>query len=216
MMKDYSNYYLDPNEKILHDGNLMLEQSLNGFEGYSVRVNDQYDTQVMLYNKYGSSAESRSVIGKPGDVRRGNVYTYENQAWLTVSFPEDYQIYKKAEIRICNNLFPIKQDEMRDLLRDADGNPILDGRGRPQYITKTVDITAPCIVDSRYSFTRGEQQIVLAEDRIEVVVGYVESENLKLNFEFKMYGDTYKVKNIDYSNVINGEGILIISAERKV
>ncbi|GLI82320.1 hypothetical protein ANABIO32_00060 [Rossellomorea marisflavi] len=215
-MKDYSNYYLDPNEKIMHDGNLMLEQSLNGFEGRSVRVNDQYDTQVMIYNKYGSSAESRSVIGKPTDVKRGNVYEYDNQSWLTISFPEDYRIYKKAEIRICNNLFPIKQDEIRVLLRDADGNPVLDGRGRPQYTTEIVLVTAPCIVESRYSFTRGEQQIALAEDRIEVVVGYVESENLKLDFEFKMYGDTYRVKNIDHSNVINGEGILIISAERKV
>lgn len=181
-----------------------------------ILINDKVVKAIVTQGK--TSGDKTFLLEPEKSVAAGSVVVISNKNYLVMDFKDEgiNEIYPTGTLKVCNNLFPIKQDEIRVLLRDANDNPVLDGRGRPQYTTEIVLVTAPCIVESRYSFTRGEQQIALAEDRIEVVVGFVESENLKLDFEFKMYGDTYKVKNIDHSNVINSEGILIISAERKV
>jgi hypothetical protein len=210
---DYFSGY--ENDEFAQYGQDAFEEMMSASpEVYPLIINENSHITAIVQST--EDHQEMKVLFRDGQIEYGDLVKFRDLDWLIIERPLNVKMNSSSKMKVCNNLFPIKQDEMRVLLRDADGNPILDGRGRPQYTTEIVLVTAPCIVESRYSFTRGEQQIALAEDRIEVIVGYVESENLKLDFEFKMYGDTYKVKNIDYSNVINGEGILIISAERKV
>lgn len=209
-MKDYSNYHnANPNDRILHDGNLMLEHSLNGFEGYDVIINDTIETKLMIYNKYGADSESKSIIGYPFDIERGNLVKHDGKDWLIISFPEDNKVYRKAEMRICNATFPIISDKTKVLIG-------YDSYQRPIYDYQETTIQTPCIIESRYSFTRSDQQITLPDNRIEILIKYVDSESLKLDAEFDLRDGTYKIKNIDYSKVINDKGVLVISAERQV
>jgi hypothetical protein len=209
-MKDYSNYHnTNPNDRIMHDGTLMLEHSLNGFEGYDVLINDTVETRLMIYGKYGADSDTKSIIGYPADIERGNVVKVDEENWLVISYPVDNKVYRKAEMRVCNATFPIISDKTKVLKGHDDfGRPIYE------YVSNTNH--TPCIVESRYSFTRSDQQITLPDNRIEIMIKYVESESLQLDAEFEMRDGTYKIKNIDYSQVINDKGILVISAERQV
>jgi hypothetical protein len=217
-MKDYSNFYTNvtPNDKISHDGNLLLEHSLSGFEGYDVLINETINSRIMIYGTYGSDSESKSIIGRISDIERGNLLNVNGEDWLIVSYPEDNKVYRKAEIKLCNSTFPIQTDKTSVLMRDAEGNPITDRFGKPQYkVTETV-VTTPCIVTSRYAFSDSNEQITLPEGKMELMLKSQKSDYLVNGFEFEMYGEKYKILNIDRTKVINDKGILTLSCERQV
>jgi hypothetical protein len=210
-MKDYSNFYTNvtPNDKISHDGNLLLEHSLSGFEGYDVLINETINSRIMIYGTYGSDSESKSIIGRISDIERGNLLNVNGEDWLIVSYPEDNKVYRKAEIKLCNSTFPIQTDKTSVLIGH-------DEFGRPVYDEQITTITTPCIVTSRFAFSDSEEQIVLPEGRIELMLKNQPSEYLVNGFEFEMYSEKYKIMNIDRTKVISDTGILTLSCERQV
>ncbi|MEH7116036.1 hypothetical protein V7128_01255 [Neobacillus vireti] len=208
-MKSYSNYHgTNENQKISHDGLLLLERSLNGFEGYDVLINNLTESKVLVYQKYDSESTVKKVIGRIGDIDIGNVMTIDNLNWLIITLPEDNKIYRKAEMQLCNSTYPIKTNKTRVLkgLNDF-GEKIYD------YVDGTVT-ELPCIVSSTTTSDSVDEAINLPEGQISITLPYVENAEIAEGKEFFMYGSKFKIIGIDYTKSINKVGILIIKGKK--
>ncbi|KON87343.1 hypothetical protein AF332_11240 [Sporosarcina globispora] len=207
-MKDYSNYHgLNTNDKITHDGLLILEQSLDGFAGYEVIINDSIHSKVLIYEKWDSNSETKKVIGRIQDIERGNLLKVRELNWLITTLPEDNKIYRKAEIQLCNSTFPISSNKTSVLI----GYNEFD---EPIYEDTVTEVTSPCIVSTSMQSANTDEPINLPEGQIEVTIPYTESENILEGKEFKMYNATYKIIGIDYTKAINQTGLVIIKGKR--
>ncbi|WP_080845559.1 hypothetical protein [Cytobacillus gottheilii] len=217
-MKDYSNYHgLNDHEKLTHDGLLLLQKSLNGFEGYDALINDTVEAKVLMYQKWDANSETKKVIGHISDIVQGNILKIDGLNWLITTFPEDNKVYRKAEMKLCNALFPITSDKIPDLLRDENGNLIRDDYGRPIPIESGGEKKLePCVVETRPALSQQTEQIRLPEDKILVTLRYQESKSLQINSEFDMYNSRFRIIFTDFSKVINGVGVMTLTGERLV
>lgn len=215
-MKDYSNYHgISTNEKLSHDGLLLLQKSLDGFEGTDVFINGTTQSKVLMYQKWDANTETKKVIGHIADIELGNLFKIDELNWLVTTFPEDNKIYRKAEIRLCNSTFPIESNKTSVLKRDENGDIVRDRYGRPVMIESGGEIIQePCIVETGYYFNNRNEQITLPEDRVLVTLKYQEAPNVNENVRFEMYKSRFKITHIDYTKVINGKGVMTITGER--
>lgn len=198
-MKDFSNYHnVNMVDKIKRDGLLLLQNSLNGAEGYDVTINGK-QTKVLIYQKYDSSSETKKVIGYIEDIKRGNIVEIEDEKWLITTYPEDNKIYRKAEIELCNFSFPVVTGTTQVLKGK-------DSLGRPAYETQTTYTYYPCVIKSTLSAVTENNSINLPNDYLLATLPYNDNTKLiKLNTKINYYDNTYKVTNFDFSGVINGE-----------
>lgn len=217
-MRDYKNYHeTDLNRKILHDGNLILEKALDGFEAYDAILNDEKKTKILLLNKFNMSKEFKTIIGRPEDIKRGNLFKIDNDYWLVVTYPENNKIYKKADAQLCNGTFTVKTESTFDFLRDENGELKYDRFGNPIPIEiKGEEKEIPCVYENKYMTTNDNQQLPLPDGRIHVTLPYVKADNININKEFYMEGIKYKISDIDYSKKIGNVGIMTIIADRVV
>ncbi|MEL3959398.1 hypothetical protein NST17_19795 [Caldifermentibacillus hisashii] len=208
-MKDYSGYHqTNSNIKIEKNGLEILEHSLRGFEGYDVIINDTRQTKVLMYQKYDAENTCKKIIGKVEDIELGNLLFFNNLNWLVTTFPEDNKIYRKAEIKLCNATFPIKSSKTKILKGyNKYGKPLYDD-------IYDVNKFSPCIVESKNTNPNNDNQLSISENQLLITLQYQESDTLVLNYEFEMYGERYKIINIDYTKVISDIGILKLIAER--
>lgn len=208
-MKYYGNYHnININEKLSHDGLLLLENSLSGFEGYDVLINNSIESKVLVYQKYDADSNVKKVIGRIAEIEQGNLLLIDNINWLIISFPEDNKIYRKAEIQICNSTYPIKSNKTRVLVGH-------DTYGKPVYKdVYEIDRLEPCIVEMGSVTTDTDRQLVIPNNSIQITIKYQLSDTLKENYEFTMYNNKYKIIAIDYTKILNEKGIIKILAER--
>lgn len=208
-MKDFSNYHgINTNQKLTHDGLLILQKSLDGFGGYDVVINNIVNSKVLVYQKWDGNSETKKVIGRIEDIERGNLLKLEGDDWLVTTHPEDNRIYRKAEIKLCNSTFPIESDK----------TPVLIGRdpktGRPIYDYQSTITYEPCVVETKYFFNNRNEQITLPEDRVMISIKYHNDTNLEINKEFDLYKTRFRITFVDYSKVVNHKGIITITGER--
>jgi protease II len=197
-------------ESILNDNKETANRQFhNSLFSEEVLINDVPATVVVTQ---GKTSEDKTLLFQPESVAYiGDIVKIKENNYLLLDFKGEgiSEIYPVGVLKLCNATFPIISDKTRVLIGyDEYQRPVYN------YVTNTNQV--PCIIESRYSFTRSNQQITLPDNRIEIMIKYVESESLKLDSEFEMRDGTYKIKNIDYSKVIKDKGILIISAERQV
>lgn len=212
-MRDYSNYHnTDFNAKVLHDGNVLFEHGLNGFDGYEITVNGII-SKALITSKFSSSdGTEKNIVGKITDIVRGNVILVNetNENWLITSLPKDNKVYRKAVIKFCNSLFPLRTGTTKVLI----GND--PNTGRPIYSEEVAYTNEPCIAESQYSKSSDVNQFAIPEGRIVITMKYQTSESLVIDYEFDMYGNKYKVSDFDYTSVIDDKGIMKIIAEKVV
>lgn len=214
-MKDYSNYHgTNSSEKITHDGLLLLEKSLNGFEGQDVLINSTVNSKVLIYQRWDANSEVKKVIGRIEDIDRGNLFRIGELDWLVTTIPEDNKIYRKAEMRLCNSTFPIQSDKTQVLLTDENGNPILNDFGEEQYEWTYITEEVPCIVESKVVSDYTNEAINLPEGRLDVTIPHRDGENVAIGKEFSMYGAVYQIGEIDYTKSMNGAGILVLKGKK--
>ncbi|PLR99643.1 hypothetical protein [Bacillus sp. T33-2] len=165
-------------------------------------------------------SEDKKILLKPDtQIYVGSVVKIKNSHYLTMDFLGEgiNEIYPTASLKLCNSSLPIVSNKTRDLLRDENGNPVLDDDGRPQYVeTGGETIPEPCIVENKVSTGKDNEQLPLPEGRINVTLKYQVSDSLKVNSEFILYGNTYKILDIDMTKVIGDKGIILLNAERVV
>ncbi|MED1863232.1 hypothetical protein P4V41_07170 [Fictibacillus nanhaiensis] len=212
-MKDYSNYHnVSINDKIAHDGKLIFEYGLDGFEGYTVQM-DGTDKKVLIYNSFSDKqGTTKHVIGQIADIERGKTLLVNDDYWIIISKPDDNKIYRKASIRLCNSKFPLPGGTE---VKTKIGN---DPRtGRPVYETVISPPTLlPCIVESTIYLPNDSQSIQLPNGKILVTIPYTVNDAIAENKEFEMYGEQYQIVGIDRSQSVEGVGLMILHCEREV
>ncbi len=184
---------------------------LNSPESYDVLIND-VPNKAIIQTK--SSDIARKILTRIGDISCGDIVDYKKNKWLAVDFADDNRMYESSIIKLCNTTFHLELDKTTVLLRDENGNPILDNHGRPIYeeVPNTKDV--PCVVETKYYFNNRNEQITLPEDRVMISIQYQEANNLKENAEFNLYNSRFSIKFIDYTKVVNDKGVMIITGER--
>ncbi|PGZ96950.1 hypothetical protein COE51_16395 [Bacillus pseudomycoides] len=211
-MKDYSNYYeADTNGKIKYDGDLIFNMALNGFEGYEVLI-DGIPTKVLLPNKYSTDKGNiKYLIGNTNNIKCGNVVNVNGEKWLVVSIPKDFKIYKKAIIQLSNLTLNLSGAITKVQIGvDSLGRPIFkDIQGDP--------IPVPCITETSVQLSMANQQTInLPEGRIKITLPHTVHNDLQVGKKLHMYGEQYQIKGIDYSQIIDGTGVLILYTDRVV
>lgn len=210
-MKDFSNYHnLNDDEKLTHDGLVILEKSLTGFSGYDTLINDTVSSRVLIYQKWDANSETKKIIGRIEDIERGNLLLINGLTWLITTFPEDNKIYRKAEMKLCNSKFPIENEITKVQIgtNPMTGQPIFEEIIEPIYV--------PCVVKHNTGRPSNTHQFMVPEGGLEITLQYQLSGNTVLDFEFEMYGQNYKIVDVDYTKVINNKGIMTIIAEKVV
>lgn len=219
-VKDYKDYHqVNVKDKMMRDGLTLLENSLDGFEGYDVVLNNSKDTKVVFYDKYDGRSDVKKIIGYVEDIELGNLFKINDENWLVTTYPEDNRVYRKAEVQLCNSTFPIESDKTEVLfLRDENGEMILDDFDDPIPIESEKEIIqVPCIVETSYTSRYENIQLPLPDGTIKVTIQNQKASNLRLNEEFVMYGvERYKIVHFDRTKIINEKGLLTITADRVV
>ncbi|MCM2603736.1 hypothetical protein NDQ57_03340 [Rossellomorea marisflavi] len=178
--------------------------------GESVSVNDE-DKRAIVSRSPLKDSEHR-YIHTIDIINRGDVVKYADEPYLIVSETVSKRGGKyKALMRHCNFSLKIPGGTEKVLLVDANGKPILDGRGRPQYTTidlPPIDVHA--IVDNK-SFSLEGNQIRVENNQIILMVqdNPTNRELLVTDHTFQFEG-TYKVVHKDFTQ----KGLMIISCDK--
>lgn len=208
-MKDYSNYHdADVNSKIERDGLLLLEQSLNGYAGQNVLINDSINTKVLMMQKYDSNGSTKKVIGRVEDIEIGNIIKCENENWLVITKPETNRIYHKADIQICNETFLLsgKDERIQNGVNEF---------GQPKWtIIKGETTPLPCIAQATILSDDTNEAINMLEGQMLITIPFTEHDDITEGKDFTMYNAKYKIMGIDYTKSINKVGLLIIKGKR--
>ena len=214
--KGYTN--VNTTEKIYRDATNMLEKSLNNpFVSSQCTIapngdmNNTFDTNVQIYQKWDSDGEAVKVIGRVNEIERGNYVYYDNQIWLVTTKPEDNGIYRKAEMQLCSAKFPIKEnDKITVIGKDDLGRPIKE-------VTSGEIIMMPCVPkmnDASTAIAETNTAINKLANIITITIPYKEAPSIAHDEIFIMFNEQYRIIRIDPSKSIESIGILKITGER--
>jgi len=205
-MKNYSNYHgVNFNDKVINDGNLILDKSL-----IHDAVIQSVPEKVLIYDKFSNDdGTKKNIVAKVGKLKRGHVVQFNNHDWIVISLPENNVIYEKAVIKLCNSKLFMK------------GNPVTvtkinDFGEEYEEVLSYDSIEVPCIVETTITFDDTDKAINLPEGRIDVTIPYTEHEDIVIDKEFEMYSEKYKIIGIDYTQSIDKEGLMIINGKKVV
>jgi hypothetical protein len=217
-IRDYSGYTgRDTKAKLKRDAERMLEKSLNGYASMECIIapngvdDKKFLTNVIFFQRVDSDGDVYKVIGRIGEIERGNYIYFNNEIYLITTKPEDNGTYRKALATLCPTTLPLKEN-------DKDVVVGLDEFGRPIYETVKGEISIiPCVPklnDASTSIADSNESINLLDNQIRVTIPYRESPSLDNDEKFSMYNETYRIIRVDPSKSINGIGILTITGER--
>lgn len=184
-------------------------------ESYVVTVNNEKNIRAIIQSRASDSTEKK-LLTHINEIFLGDLIKHKNNDWLVVEFVDDNKMHSTTTIKLCNATFPIKYNKRKVLLTDGEGKPILDQLGRPVYREEyEVEKDEPCVVETKTTNSLLHTgQIQLPNGQIQITLKYQPSDTIKLNYEFEMFNDSYKIIDIDYTNVIHNKGVVIIRAKR--
>jgi hypothetical protein len=172
----------------------------------------QYET---LYSQ-GKTSNEKSLLFVPNTkIDIGSSVELNGNSYLIMDFQGEgiNEIYPNATLKLCNSTYPIKSTRTRVLKKDSEGKTVLDKFGDPVYVyTDGATTSLPCIVESSIIAADENKQLPLPQGQLRVTLSY--REDVKVNDTFSMYNNTYKIRGIDYTKVINGKGIMLLAVEQ--
>ncbi|WP_335351997.1 hypothetical protein [Bacillus pumilus] len=211
MMRNFKNYHkFNPNQKISFDGQSIFERGLEGFQGEDVIV-DGISVKCLIQSK-SNDGLFRYILAKPDEIKLGSVVEWDVGKWLIVTQPNDNKIYKKAEMRLCNNSIKLSSGD-----KQVDTGKVNEITGKP--IKKLVPgeiVEVPCIFERTTSVNGSDQPINLPDGQAHITLPYSTNPQLKIGLKTQFYSEEYIVHDIDYSKVINGVGTIKLIAKKKV
>ncbi|MEH7760074.1 hypothetical protein V7417_05075 [Bacillus pumilus] len=210
-MRNFKNYHkFNPNQKISFDGQSIFERGLEGFQGEDVIV-DGISVKCLIQSK-SNDGLFRYILAKPDEIKLGSVVEWDVGKWLIVTQPNDNKIYKKAEMRLCNNSIKLSSGD-----KQVDTGKVNEITGKP--IKKLVPgeiVEVPCIFERTTSVNGSDQPINLPDGQAHITLPYSTNPQLKIGLKTQFYSEEYIVHDIDYSKVINGVGTIKLIAKKKV
>jgi hypothetical protein len=147
----------------------------------------------------------------------GSIVTLNSNSYLVMDFLGEgiNEIYPSATLKKCNSTYPIKANKTKTLKLDTQGNPVIDKFGDPVYINTAGQITyLPCIAESTFVGSDENKQLPLPQGQLRITMQYQNVEDIKVNNTFTMYNNIYKIRNMDYTKVMNNKGIVVLSVEQ--
>lgn len=192
--------------------NDFLQSQIDGFSfslenfGITSLING-VTKKILIKNRANGNEKEISV--NLNDVKIGDIVELKQQKWLAIDLPVENDIYTKAIIKLCNVTFPIQRNTVKTYLgKDRDG--------RPNYSYAFDTINEPCIASMTWQSDNDSEQMQLPNGFLDITLKYQTGDNIRINQKFKIYDMTYEIINIDYTKVINGNGIMIIRGKREV
>jgi hypothetical protein len=205
-----SNYFSGyENDEFSQNATAAFDELLNSSpETYSVSINGITKSVIIQFKE----ENERYLLTRIGDVQFGDVVNHKNNNWLVVTNPDDNKMNLTTIMKLCNSTYPIKSAGTKTLKLDSNGNPVLDKFDNPVYTyTEGTNISIPCIVESSFIATDENKQLPLPQGQLRVTMQY--RDDIKVNDTFAMFNNTYKIRNVDYTKVINNKGIIVLSVE---
>lgn len=202
-MKDYSRWMTsgEESEDLIYQ---MAEKS-------QVTVNDEvslYESIINDANEWQKEADIIWLIKKNlYSPVRGDYITYNNQQYLSVFVPEDRDFFWSSKMRLCNSKFPLPGQQVCTTYTNDFGEEVED-------CTDSAPVDIPCIVETSFYKQGQDQPINLSADIVRITIPYTEHDSLKVNYAFKLYGDSYQISSFDYTQSLDKIGLLIINAKR--
>lgn len=218
-MRDFKGYTgVNTSKKILDDANYMVEKSLDDPHASTECLvspngdfSKQFLTNIQVYQRYDSDGNSIKVIGRVSEIERGNYISFKDQTWLVTTKPEDNGVYRKAVAELCRTNYYLKEEDKQILVG-------VDRWGAPVYETEPGSIVdlpvVPRILNTTSTVVEVNDSINLLDGNILVTMPYRESEKIKHNEYFTMYGEKYRIIRIDPSESINGIGLIRFVGDR--
>jgi hypothetical protein len=221
MPSDYLNQYRErvsnsSADRLVEHTKQSFIKMFIGNPNYKVLIinGTQYET---LYSQ-GKTSDEKSLLFTPNTkVNIGSVVEINNINYLIMDFQGEgiNEIYPSATLKLCNSSIPIQSSKTKTLKLDAQNKPVLDKFNDPVYIYSNGQITnIPCIVESSIIASDENKQLPLPEGHLHVTMQY--RDDVKVNDTFTMYNNSYKIRTIDYTNVIDNKGIMVLSVEQVV
>jgi hypothetical protein len=156
------------------------------------------ETNKFLLLKYGESANLGSIV------------EYDNYTYIVTDFIVDNPLFPKGKIEQCNTTI----DVITSSTTTSSGT---DSLGRPIPTITNVKTTLPCLFVGGLSSVNLTKELNQPVDRVKFTVQYNDTSKLiKESDVYTFYGNTYKVKSIDYTNIYNGVGMISVIADRDV
>lgn len=183
----------------------------NSPETYSVIVNGSTTKKVIIQFK---EEKERYLISRIDDIQLGDLVKHKNFDWLVVNNPDDNKMNLTTVMKLCNSTYPIKSNKTRVLKRDVQGNIVLDKFGDPVPILTVTVVNVPCVVENFFpQVDENRQQILLPQGSLRITLQYQDVDDIKVNHTFKMYQNTYQIRSVDYTKVINNKGVVTLNVE---
>jgi len=142
------------------------------------------------------------------DAYVGGVVEFKDSKYLIMETDSD-EIYTFAKMEKCNGTFSVQTGIEKVVIGR-------DPRGKPIYGETVTYSDQPCIIKSTYFSANENDSLPLPEGKLNIFMKYQIADNIKVNYQFKMYDATYKISDIRYSRVINNVGVMEVSCERVV
>ena len=147
---------------------------------------------------------------RPGEsVAEGEIIKIDNKYWLFYNFNYD-DFNPKGYLELCNEVFKVQIDTEKEIVGE-------DDLGRPIYDETPIYHETRCVARGQLLNTRmnKDDPINLPDGRINVAIPYVENNGVEVGVEFTIFDNKYKIRDIDFSNVLDGIGIIKFIAERQ-
>ncbi|TYS38072.1 hypothetical protein FZC77_00210 [Bacillus swezeyi] len=213
-MKDFRNYHqIDANKKIEHDGKLIFQAGLKGFQSETVSIDGKESIPCLITSKYSNGdGMTKYILGLPENIYIGGVVKWGTEQWLITTYPSFNKIYKKAEIRLCNSSIKITAND-----KWIDSDKISEITGKPIKVKVPGEvIEIPCIFERSTSINGTDLAVNLPDGQANITIPNVDNNKIKIGLLLSFFGEDYLVNDIDYSKVYGDHGTIKLIAKKKV
>ncbi|ARC67825.1 hypothetical protein B34_00382 [Bacillus licheniformis] len=213
-MKDFKNYHqIDVNKKIEHDGKLIFQAGLKGFQSETVSIDEKESVTCLITSKFSNGdGMTKYILGLPEDIYIGGVVNWDSQKWLITTFPSFNKIYKKAEIRLCNSSIQLTTNDKwidSDKISEVTGKPI-----KTKVPGEVIEI--PCVFERSTSINGTDLAVNLPDGQANITIPNINNDKIKIGLLLSFFGEDYLVNDIDYSKVYGDRGTIKLIAKKKV
>ena len=122
----------------------------------------------------------------------------------------DDDIYPNLHAKLCNEDFKLPLNITK--------KKVSTGRGGYTYVDQLETKDIPIVVDVKGYSIADNAILPLTEGRVIIYMKYSKEylEKIKLNYEFELFNDSYKITDIQTDNIINHQGYIVLSAQKVV
>ncbi len=155
--------------------------------------------------------DQKNIVAYPDqDLDKGYLiyWTDKGSYWLVVQADVNFgDVYSKGTMQKCNAI--------ATFLTETTTYSGFDSLGRPIGTTTTDSKEYRCIATSKVRLSsETDLEVNLPDGRASISMMYDPYLTLDIKSEFGMYSKTWRIVDLDMTNVIDNSGVLVITAER--